>query len=219
MEKQGRKLDIFPFLFLVRSKTDDSFTYFTIHYIVNVTVCYMRKKRETISESALFMKWVKSQNKRKIITSNHVIQRFLDLKPHIDVVGISCVKSGCHFLAFKLGLCAIQKLQILWESSLFSFNCSTEWIPYNVLSGTWWPGPSQHTPLQTQLWVCRSDVCPSQLCHLSLSYMPLSSLLYDEGWTTPNRTEHARFKRENADAVIFKRLHFRVTKPCYITHI
>ncbi len=49
---------------------------------------------------------MKSQKKRKIITSNHGFQRFLDLKPHIDVVGISCVKSGCHFLAFKLGLCA-----------------------------------------------------------------------------------------------------------------
>lgn len=123
------------------------------------------------------------------------------------------------FLAFKLGLCAIQKWQIMWKSSLFSFNCSTEWISYTVLSGTWWPGPSQHTPLQTQLWVYRSDVCPSQLCHLSLTYMPLLSLLYDEGWTTPNRTERARFKRENAYAVIYKRLHSTVTIPCYITHI
>lgn len=178
------------------------------------------KKRGTISESPLFMKWVKSQKKRKIITSNHGFQRFLDFKPHIDVVGISYVNTGCHFfLAFKLGLCAIQKWQIMWKSSLFSFNCSTEWISYTVLSGTWWPGPSQHTPLQTQLWVYRSDVCPSQLCHLSLTYMPLLSLLYDEGWTTPNRTERARFKRENAYAVIYKRLHSTVTIPCYITHI
>lgn len=180
------------------------------------------KKRDTISESALCMKWVKSQKTRKIITSNHGFQKYLDFKPHIDVVWISFVNwlnvTFC-FLAFKLGLCAIQKLQMISKSRLFIFNCSTEWIHYTVLSGTWWPGPSQHTPLQKQHWVCRSDVCPSQLCRLSLFYMPLSSLLYDEGWTTPNRTERARFKRENAYAVIYKRLHSTVTIPCYITHI
>ncbi len=141
------------------------------------------------------------------------------LKPHIDVVGISCVNTGCHFLAFKLGLCAIQKLQILWKSSLFSFNCSTEWIPIMCCLV-----PDGLDPVSTLLFRRSSEsvgvmFALSQLCHRSLSYMPLSSLLYDEGWTTPNRTEHALFKRENADAVIFKRLHFRVTKPCYITHI
>lgn len=153
------------------------------------------------------MKWVKSRKTKSWIPKISGFQ-----------TSFSFINTGCHVLFSGVRTRVVCLSEKILKSSLFIFNCSTEWILYTVLSGTWWPGSSQHTPLQKQHWVCRSDVCPSQLCHLSLFYMPLSSLLYDEGWTTPNRTERACFKRENAYAVIFKRLLYHVISQTFKCH-